>query len=130
VRKEGGLRLHSDLHDKAELYEFLGALEPSVAQAPFPLQLFLPACLASPPPWPLQAFFPLQECLVGSGVVCATRKPAVAIGAPLIVGCALTRRAVPPKRPETAAAKTSDFVEFVIEKTFQFVEPRTECTGR
>lgn len=61
-------------------YEFLGALEPSVAQALFPLQLFLPACLASPPPWPLQAFFPLQECLVGSGVVCASKKPAVAVG--------------------------------------------------
>ncbi len=54
---------------------FAGGVEPSVAQAPLPLQLFLPACLASPPPWPLQSFFPLQECLpgagAGAGVSCA-----------------------------------------------------------
>ena len=47
----------------------LRGLEPSVAQAPLPLQLFLPACFASPPPWPLQSFLPLQECLGSVGAV-------------------------------------------------------------
>ena len=48
---------------------FLGGLEPSVAQPPLPLQLFLPShpwSLALQPPWPLQSFLPLQECLAVS----------------------------------------------------------------
>jgi len=43
-------------------------LEPSVAQPPLPLQLFLPLQPLSPveqPPVPLQLFLPLQECLAG-----------------------------------------------------------------
>jgi len=46
-----------------------GILEPSVAQPPLPLQLFLPLQPLSPdlhPPWPLQSFLPLQECLAVS----------------------------------------------------------------
>ena len=43
-----------------------GGLEPSVAQPPLPLQLFLPLqplSLVLQPPLPLQSFLPLQECL-------------------------------------------------------------------
>src|SRR5437868_3272440 len=39
---------------------------PSVAQPPFPLQAFLPLQPAAPalhPPWPLQSFLPEQPCL-------------------------------------------------------------------
>jgi hypothetical protein len=99
MRRNGDLRPHSDLHDRAELYEFLGALEPSVAQAPSPLQLFLPACLASPPPWPLQAFFPLQECMVGSGCglceqeTCSGGRGAVDRGLRIDAKCSATEEA-------------------------------------
>ncbi len=37
-------------------------LEPSVAQAPLPLQEFLPHSFLLPPPLPLQEFNPLQAC--------------------------------------------------------------------
>ena len=43
-----------------------GGLEPSVAQPPLPLQLFLALQPLSPdlqPPVPLHSFLPLQECL-------------------------------------------------------------------
>src|SRR3954468_19126476 len=43
-----------------------GILEPSVAQPPLPLQLFLPLqplSLDLQPPLPLQSFLPAQECL-------------------------------------------------------------------
>ena len=43
----------------------LGIFEPSVAQPPLPLQLFLPLQPLSPllqPPLPLQEFWPLQAC--------------------------------------------------------------------
>src|SRR3954470_588687 len=43
-----------------------GILEPSVAQPPLPLQLFLPLhplSLDLQPPLPLQLFWPLQACL-------------------------------------------------------------------
>src|SRR5271154_149290 len=46
-----------------------GGLEPSVAQPPLPLQLFLalqPLSLLLQPPWPLQSFLPLHECLLVS----------------------------------------------------------------
>ena len=46
-------------------YFFSGILEPSVAQPPLPLQLFLPLQPLSPllhPPLPLQEFWPLQAC--------------------------------------------------------------------
>ena len=48
-----------------------GILEPSVAQPPLPLQLFLPLqplSLLLQPPWPLQSFLPLQECLAVSAL--------------------------------------------------------------
>ncbi len=44
----------------------LGGVEPSVAQPPLPLQLFLalqPLSPALQPPVPLHSFLPLQECL-------------------------------------------------------------------
>src|SRR6516165_5796580 len=47
-------------------YSSLGGLEPSVAQPPLPLQLFLPLQPLSPalhPPLPLHEFWPLQACL-------------------------------------------------------------------
>src|SRR6516164_8091674 len=46
-------------------YSSLGIFEPSVAQPPLPLQLFLPLQPLSPslhPPLPLQEFWPLQAC--------------------------------------------------------------------
>jgi hypothetical protein len=45
-----------------------GILEPSVAQPPLPLQLFLPLqplSLLLQPPLPLQEFWPLQACFSG-----------------------------------------------------------------
>lgn len=50
-------------------HPYLGILDPSVAQPPLPLQLFLPLqplSLDLHPPWPLQSFLPLQECLLVS----------------------------------------------------------------
>ena len=58
----------------------LGILEPSVAQPPLPLQLFLPLqplSLDLQPPWPLQSFLPLQECLAGLSALVYCR-PALA----------------------------------------------------
>ena len=48
-------------------YDF-GIFEPSVAQPPLPLQLFLPLqplSLLLQPPLPLQEFWPLQACFSG-----------------------------------------------------------------
>ena len=57
--------------------------DPSVAQPPLPLQLFLPLqplSLLLQPPCPLQSFLPLQECFAVPVVwPCAsTRTPALA----------------------------------------------------
>src|SRR5580693_9188263 len=92
-----------------------GILEPSVAQPPLPLQLFLPLqplSLLLQPPWPLQSFLPLQECLaVPAFWPCAsTRTPAPpeAFTAEVIsccAVCALRRADVPPRSPATAAAR-------------------------
>jgi hypothetical protein len=84
-----------------------------VAHSPLPLQLFFPGCL--PPPWPLQSFLPLQECLVVSDVVSwATRStPALAEelfaveAPPFCTGCALRRADVPPAGGR-AAKKTGE----------------------
>ena len=49
--------------------DYEGCFDPSVAQPPLPLQLFLPLqplSLLLQPPWPLQSFLPLQECLLVS----------------------------------------------------------------
>ena len=56
----------------------LACLEPSVAQAPCPLQSFLPACFLSPPPCPLQSFCPLQACLGSAFWPSSAIAPAIA----------------------------------------------------
>src|SRR5271166_2651957 len=93
-----------------------GGLEPSVAQPPLPLQLFLPLqplSLDLQPPLPLQLFLPLQECL--SGVVAwPTRRTPAALRlfwpAPLVTGWAAAM--VPPTRPVRAALSRSALSEF------------------
>src|SRR6202051_66144 len=99
-----------------------GGLEPSVAQPPLPLQLFLPLQPLSPvlqPPLPLQSFLPLQECL--SVVVCwpIRRTPAAQPLtlfwlwlAPLVTGCAAAM--VPPTKPVRAALSRSALREVFI----------------
>jgi hypothetical protein len=52
----------------SKLNYYFGILEPSVAQPPLPLQLFLPLqplSLLLQPPLPLQEFWPLQACFSG-----------------------------------------------------------------
>jgi hypothetical protein len=93
-----------------------GVLEPSVAQAPLPLQLFLPACFASPPPCPLQSFLPLQECLGSVGAwFCATRRrPALADGVLFWpVAWAFKRADVPPRSPAAARARLCTVLLFM-----------------
>src|SRR3569833_2435010 len=93
-----------------------GILEPSVAQPPLPLQLFLalqPLLLVLQPPWPLQSFFPLQECFAGLSALVYCRP---ALAAVTVVVEALFAEAcatvVPPIRPERAAVKTSALIWF------------------
>src|SRR3954468_15652247 len=91
-----------------------GILEPSVAQPPLPLQLFLPLqplSLALQPPWPLQSFWPLQPCLGGLSAL-VSRIPAFAALtlaplAPFVAAWAATE--VPPIRPESAAVRSIAF---------------------
>src|ERR1700742_4229183 len=107
-----------------------GGVDPSVAQAPLPLQLFLPGCL--PPPWPLQSFLPLQECFAGAGVSCASMTPAAEAEGE--VGCAFRRTAVPPSKPATAAARAMFFTLLFVmgRKTFLYrLRPHAfVCDGR
>src|SRR3954467_8547208 len=92
----------------------LGIGEPSVAQPPLPLQLFLPLqplSLDLQPPWPLQSFLPLQECLGGLSAL-VSRSPAfaaltVAPLEPLVAAWAATE--VPPISPESAAVRSNAF---------------------
>jgi len=87
----------------------------SVAQPPFPLQLFLPLqplSLLLQPPCPLQSFLPLQECLAVPVVwpFASTRTPALeetlVLEEPsLCAVCAWRRTDVPPSKPATAAAR-------------------------
>ena len=96
-----------------DCYYAFGGVDPSVAQAPLPLQLFLPGCL--PPPWPLQSFLPLQECFAGAGASWASITPAAEAEGE--VGCAFIRMAVPPSKPATAAARAMFFtLLFVMEE--------------
>src|SRR5579871_4156309 len=96
-----------------------GILEPSVAQPPLPLQLFLalqPLSLLLQPPWPLQSFFPLQECFAGL-VSSVRRRPTLAAFtvAPLEeVGVAALATVVPPINPESAAVRSSAFRFFIL----------------
>jgi len=109
---------------RRDLWGFLaytneGFLEPSVAQPPLPLQLFLPLqpwSLVEQPPVPLQSFLPLQECLAG-GVLSwlASIKPAVVpetFAMPFVAALAATD--VPPTRPESAAVRSIAFIWFLV----------------
>src|SRR5271166_1320734 len=86
----------------------LGILEPSVAQPPLPLQLFLPLQPLSPllqPPLPLQEFWPLQACFSGFLVVSglswlSAENDALAVWNTVE---AWTTAPVPASRPATAA---------------------------
>ena len=60
-------------------YSF-GGLEPSVAQAPLPLQLFLPACLASPSALALAVIFPLAGMLGKCGCLGLTDQQETGMG--------------------------------------------------
>jgi hypothetical protein len=88
-------------------YDF-GILEPSVAQPPLPLQLFLPLQPLSPllqPPLPLQEFWPLQACFSGFLVVSclswlSAEKEALAL---VTTVDARTAAPVPASKPATAA---------------------------
>ena len=98
-----------------------GGLEPSVAQPPLPLQLFLPLqplSLDLQPPWPLQSFLPLQECLSSAAkdTFATETFPAEAFACTVVlvcallrVGVALIRSAVPASKPATAAAVSNEF---------------------
>src|SRR3984957_9651918 len=87
---------------------FVGAgLEPSVAQAPLPLQEFLPHSFLDPPPLPLHEFRPLQACFSISflSAACST----VESDEP-DAGAAFTRAIVPPSKPVKAAVSTREFL--------------------
>jgi len=96
-------------------------LEPSVAQPPLPLQLFLPLQPLSPllqPPLPLQEFWPLQACFSGffeesflSCVSCAEKKEDFALTNTVE---AWTAAPVPASRPATAALVMRALVVFVM----------------
>src|ERR1700743_448401 len=91
--------------------------DPSVAQPPLPLQLFLPLqplSLLLQPPWPLQSFLPLQECLLVSWSMDAFANdalPTFATDVALVVDAAACTVAAPPSRPDTAAATIKVFIE-------------------
>jgi hypothetical protein len=107
---------------------FLGILEPSVAQPPLPLQLFLalqPLSLDLHPPWPLQSFLPLQECLPVSWkllfrcTAVPTFELALTLGCPFgATGWALRRAEVPPNKPVTAAVRMRVLTLLFIARTF------------
>src|ERR1700740_2476461 len=96
-----------------------GILEPSVAQPPLPLQLFLPEQPLSPllqPPWPLQSFWPLQECFVVDWCIVDVPNDALptfvtGLVALVVAACIV---AAPLIKPDTAAATNRDFIECFI----------------
>ena len=114
-----------------------GILEPSVAQPPLPLQLFLPLqplSLDLQPPWPLQSFLPLHECFDVSALVLLIFRPAFmtlaecAVREPGVAAWAAT--AVPPTRPERAAVRSSAFSWFfMIDLTSLGVGATWEAAG-
>src|SRR6185437_11310897 len=94
-------------------------LEPSVAQPPLPLQLFLPLQPWSPveqPPLPLQEFLPAQECLSALAVVDFDLDLdfAFVVESVLSWGEATARAAVPPSKPARAAAVASEVLVIFI----------------
>src|SRR5271154_2979203 len=90
-------------------------LDPSVAQAPFPLQEFLPHSFLDPPPLPLQEFNPLQACFSTSFLSELSAACSRAEGDEPVAGAALTRAIVPPSKPVKAAASTREFLLIFIE---------------
>src|SRR5271155_6287204 len=92
-----------------------GGLEPSVAQAPFPLQEFLPNSFLDPPPLPLHEFNPLQACFSISflselSAACSTAESKTRVPAP-----PSPRPLCPPAKPVKAAASTREFLLIFIE---------------
>src|ERR1700739_321940 len=83
---------------------FVGAgLEPSVAQAPLPLQEFLPHSFLDPPPLPLHEFNPLQACFSTSFLSELSAACSTAESEEPDAGAAFTRAMVPPSKPVKAA---------------------------
>src|SRR5580765_4513067 len=92
-------------------------LEPSVAQPPLPLQLFLPLqplSLVLQPPLPLQSFLPLQACLSLSCAVNEDENAGWPNCAPWCATEALSVVAEPESRPLTAALIIMAFSEVFI----------------
>ena len=98
-----------------------GGLEPSVAQPPLPLQLFLPLQPLSPalqPPLPLQSFLPLQECLsLSAATKEAEEKASCPNCAPLWLVDAWIGVAEPLSKPLTAALNIIAFMDVFIRKS-------------
>src|SRR5277367_5088911 len=87
-----------------------GGLEPSVAQAPFPLQEFLPNSFLDPPPLPLHEFNPLQACFSISFLSELSAACSAAESDEPDAGAAFKRAIVPPSKPVKAAASTREFL--------------------
>jgi hypothetical protein len=92
--------------------------EPSVAQPPLPLQLFLalqPLSLDLQPPLPLQEFWPLQACFsftfLSAFVSSCAAAEAFAPGARFE---AFTAAPVPASKPAIAAPVSRNLFDFVI----------------
>jgi hypothetical protein len=106
-------------------YDF--GLEPSVAQPPLPLQLFLPLqplSLLLQPPLPLQEFWPLQACFSGFLVLsCLSWLSAEneALAALTTVD-AWTATPVPASMPATAALVMRALVVFVMASSSLHIE--------
>src|SRR5580700_8631923 len=94
---------------------YLPGLEPSVAQAPCPLQEFLPNSFLDPPPLPLHEFNPLQACFSISFLSALSAACSMAEGDEPFAGAAFRRAIVPPSKPVKAAASTREFLLIFIE---------------
>src|SRR5579863_9935789 len=93
---------------------YLDFLEPSVAQAPRPLQEFLPHSSLDPPPLPLQELSPLQACFSTLGLDSALSACSPAESDEPEAGAAFKRATVPPSKPVKAAASTREFLRIFI----------------
>src|SRR5579862_4432408 len=89
-------------------------LEPSVAQAPCPLQEFLPHSFLDPPPLPLHEFRPLQACFSTSFLSELSAACSTAESDEPDAGAAFTRAIVPPSKPVKAAVSTREFLVIFI----------------
>src|SRR5580704_7567430 len=114
-------RLGEVTRRRSEKVYAAGGLEPSVAQPPLPLQLFLPLQPLSPalqPPLPLQSFLPLQECLsLSPASRDADEKASCPNCAPLWVVEAWMGVAEPLSSPVTAALNIIAFMDVFIRKS-------------